>query len=147
MERQTPPPTSADADAEFAAFEAVIARLNATRALPARNAWEALALAERGRGARVLRKDAPAPDSDGLAFAGHAIAAPGGAGVMAPIGSCMGRAWSSRSAWLLHWQYSVLVEINIAVVFVYFSCIDFNKRQKLTSSNVDSRIHSNAPRH
>ena|GEM_PF-3592492 len=79
MKRQTPP-TRADADAEFAAFEAVIARLNATRALPARNAWEALALAERGRCARVLRKDAPAPDSDGLAFAGHAIATPGGAG-------------------------------------------------------------------
>lgn len=103
MKRQTPP-TSADADAEFAAFEAVIARLNATRALPARNAWEALALAERGRGARVLRKDAPAPDSDGLTFAGHTIAAPGGRGVSASIGSCSGRAWSSRSTGLLHWQ-------------------------------------------
>jgi hypothetical protein len=79
VKRQTPP-TRADADAEFAAFEAVIARLNATRALPARNAWEALALAERGRGARVLLKDAPAPDSDGLAFAGHAIAVPEGRG-------------------------------------------------------------------
>jgi len=54
--------------------------LNATIALPARNAWEALAMAERRRGARVLLKDAPAPDSDGLACAGHAIAALGGAG-------------------------------------------------------------------
>jgi hypothetical protein len=100
--RQTPPPTSADADDDFAAFEAVIARLNATRALPARNAWEALALAERGRGARVLRKDAPAPDSDGLAFAGHAIAAPGGAGVTASNAACPRRPWWPRSAWLLH---------------------------------------------
>jgi len=99
VKRQTPP-TRADADAEFAAFEAVIARLNATRALPARNAWSALALVERGRGGRVLLKDAPAPDSVGLAFVAPAFAAPG---VSASIGSCMGRAGSPGSAGLLHW--------------------------------------------
>ena len=60
-----------DADVEVAAREAVIGCLNANCALPALNAWAALALAKRGRGGQVLLTDVGVPGLDGSACIGR----------------------------------------------------------------------------